>query len=306
MSSRRDRLEPVSIESRGKRLFAVLHTPPRAARDPAVVFLSAGLQNRVGPHRIYLKAARRFSELGLMSLRLDLPGVGDSDEMPLETNFDCHDPAYPPAAIDYLARRHRVQRVVLLGLCSGARVAVKVAARDPRVDGVIAWGLPIISGPVNMPVAQGGGAYMGPKKARSQLLYWAPKLISPAAWYRFLTSGKSVAEGWDMVYRTLCGLLPERMRPRAPKQTDFLRSIDSYVASGRKAFFAYGDADEIARAEFADRFREIADGSSAACEHQVVPASDHTFSSSAGQSEVITRTVDWLARSFPAAATAAG
>jgi pimeloyl-ACP methyl ester carboxylesterase len=291
---------PLYIQARGARLFAILHVPARDQRDVAVVFLSSGLQNRAGPHRIYVKAARQLGELGLVSLRLDLPGVGDSDEEVLEQTFDCHDPDSVRDATDFLIRKHGMKRVVLLGLCSGARVAIKAAARDPRVDAVVAWSMPIISGPVNMPVAKGGGAYMGPTRARAQLREWAPKVVNPAAWYKYLRSGKTLGQAWSMMQRALSGLLPERLRETAPRQTDFFRSVDAYLASRRKALFVYGDEDKIIHGEFNERFPDIAAGRVASCEYCIVPNGDHTFTRATATDEALARTRTWLARHYPA------
>jgi pimeloyl-ACP methyl ester carboxylesterase len=290
---------PVRIMHGGTRLFGILHAPAIRARDIGVVFLSSGLQNRAGPHRIYVRAARSFSEMGVVSLRLDLPGVGDSDERELEQTFDCHDPDSVPDATDFLMAEHGVKRVVLLGLCSGARVAIKAAARDPRVSGVVAWSVPIISGPVNMPVAKGGGAYMGATRARAQFREWAPKLVNPAAWYKYLRSGKTLGEAWGMASRAFAGLLPERVRPKAPRQTDFFRSLDACLASRRRLLFVYGDDDKVACTEFAERFPQIAAGRSATCEYVVVPNGDHTFTRAAATDEAIARTRDWLGRHYP-------
>jgi pimeloyl-ACP methyl ester carboxylesterase len=289
-------LRPVFIGRDGQRLFGILHLPEQRRTDVGIVFCSSGLQNRAGPHRMYVKAARHFSRLGIVSLRVDLPGVGDSDMRELEQNFDSHDPASVAGATNFLVETQGVKRLILLGLCAGARVAIKAAARDPRAVGVVAWGLPIISGPVNMKVSKGGGAYMGKARARSQLREWAPKLVSPVAWYRYLTSEKTVGEGTRMVGRALSGLLPERLRPKSSNQSDFFRSIDAFIASGRPMLFMYGDDDKIGRQEFGERFPDIAASRSATCDLMVVPNGDHTFTRPSATDEAIERTGDWLLR----------
>ena len=289
---------PLYLAHRGERLFGILHEPETRRDGVALVFASSGLQNRVGPHRMYVKAARRFSRLGLTSLRLDLPGVGDSVERELTSDFDHHDPAGLVAAIDFLIANHGARRVVLVGLCSGARVAIKAAARHPRVDAVIVWSMPIISGAVDMPVAEGGGAYMGRAVALAQLREWAPKLVNPARWYRYLRSEKTLAEGWGMMRRALSGLLPEPLRQTSSRQTDFLSSLDSYVASGRKMLCLYGGDDDMVRTEFAERCPDIVAGRSSSCEYVVVPNADHTYTGVAASEEAIARTADWLARHY--------
>jgi pimeloyl-ACP methyl ester carboxylesterase len=290
-------LQPIVIERDGDRLFGIAHVPPHHG-DVAVVFLSSGLQNRAGPHRMYVKAARAFGALGLLSLRVDLPGVGDSADRPLEANFDCHDPASVLHVTEFVARHYGVRRIVLLGLCAGARVAVKAAARDRRVDAVVAWSVPIVSGPVNMPVAKGGGAYMGKTQAKRQLREWAPKLLDPRAWYRYVTAGKSLSAGWGMMRRALAGLLPERLRPTAERQSDFFASMEACLRTGRKMLFVYGEDDPVARAELTERFPEVAAGRAPSCEYVVVPQGDHTFTRVAATDEVIERTRAWLARHY--------
>lgn len=292
-------MRPVRIESAGVRLFGMLHVPEGRLRAVAVVFLNAGLQNRVGPHRIYVQAARRFSGIGIASLRLDLPGLGDSDERLLEANFDCHDPDSIPGAVEFLRRTLGVERIVLLGLCAGARVALKAAARDSRVDAVVAWSSPILSGPVNMPVSSGGGAYMGPTAARLQFREWAPKLVNPGAWYRYLKSGKTLTEAWRMALRALSGLSPDWLRPKASRQADFLRSIDAYLAAGRKVLFVYGSEDKLPRQELLARFSDIESGRRAGCEYAVVPDGDHTFTRTTATEEVLALTSAWLERHYP-------
>jgi pimeloyl-ACP methyl ester carboxylesterase len=247
---------------------------------------------------MYVKAARRFAEDGFLCLRLDLPGVGDSAPRPLEANFDCHDPEPVADALAMLKDRFGVERVVLLGLCAGARVAVKAAARTPRVEAVVAWSSPIVSGPVNMPVAKGGGAYMGRTQAKNQLREWAPKLLNPAAWYRVL-SGKGARAGWSMMSRALSGLLPERLRTRSDRQSDFFQSVATCRADGRRMLFVYGEEDTVARAELAERYPDVAAGRAARCDYVVVPQGDHTFTRVAATDEAIAKTAAWLARVVP-------
>lgn len=294
LTAAREALEPVWVASGGARLFGILHRPAHA-RDLAVVLLSSGLQNRAGPHRIYVQAARALAARGFASLRIDLPGVGDADPHPLQPNFDCHDPRWVADVSSAVLEHHGVRRVALLGLCAGARVAVRAAARDPRVEALVAWSLPVISGPVNMPVAEGGGAYMSGPQARRQLREWAPKLVNPLAWARYVREGKSVTAGWSMMRRALSGLLPGRLRPVSGPQDDFLRSMAAYLGARRDVFFAYGDDDTVPRGELLERFPALAAGNEPARRLIVVPGSDHTFTRAAGREALVAATVDWLA-----------
>ena len=63
--ARRHDEAPVCFGEPGERMFGVVHTPPRP-RGPvrAVILFHGGRQARRGPHRMYVKTARRLSEAG--------------------------------------------------------------------------------------------------------------------------------------------------------------------------------------------------------------------------------------------------
>jgi alpha-beta hydrolase superfamily lysophospholipase len=111
--------------------------PARARRGrPGIVLTNAGCVNRSGPHRTYVRMARRWAKLGFDVLRVDLPGIGDSPAVMGEKE----NLTYPPTALADLGRAMRAlgsERVVIAGLCSGGDYAFQLGARDPRV--AAAW-----------------------------------------------------------------------------------------------------------------------------------------------------------------------
>jgi pimeloyl-ACP methyl ester carboxylesterase len=124
-------------------LFGILSSPPPAARArdrPAIVLLNAGTVHRIGPHRMYVRLARRWAERGFFVLRLDLSGIGDSPAPP-----SCHENlCYPrdaiadaQAAMTALGKRLGVRRFVVGGLCSGGDIAFQTGLRDKRVASTI-------------------------------------------------------------------------------------------------------------------------------------------------------------------------
>ena len=109
---------------------------PQASR-PAVVILNAGIIHRVGPNRLHVELARRLAAEGHVVVRLDLSGIGDSERRrdglpPLDAVI-----ADIGEALDSLQTGLGLQRVILLGLCSGADHAVIYAGADTRVAGVV-------------------------------------------------------------------------------------------------------------------------------------------------------------------------
>jgi dienelactone hydrolase len=120
-------------------LFGILTPadPARARRGrPGIVLTNAGCVNRSGPHRTYVRMARRWAKLGFDVLRVDLPGIGDSPAVAGEKE----NLTYPPSALDDLGHAMRAlgtERAVIVGLCSGGDYAFQLGAQDARV--AAAW-----------------------------------------------------------------------------------------------------------------------------------------------------------------------
>jgi pimeloyl-ACP methyl ester carboxylesterase len=119
-------------------LLGVLTESEQVGPDtPALLFLNAGTMPHVGPFGWYSTLARRLAEDGVPCFRMDLSGIGESpprDEPGSAQDRVCVDVT---AAMDLLARKRKVGRFVLLGLCSGAVLAHHVAVRDQRVAGAV-------------------------------------------------------------------------------------------------------------------------------------------------------------------------
>ncbi len=127
------------LEGRGSDLFAIVSEPLDRDCEPlCAVLLSSGALSHAGPNRAWVELARRWAAMGVTTVRVDLPGIGDSEA-------DGEDHAeiaafYRPEPIEEtLNLMDRLQelglppRFVLTGLCSGAYVALHTALRDERV-----------------------------------------------------------------------------------------------------------------------------------------------------------------------------
>jgi pimeloyl-ACP methyl ester carboxylesterase len=122
----------------GKRLFGIVSEPAHAnAARTGVMLLNAGAVSRIGPHRFYVSLAREWASAGFRVLRMDIGGIGDS----LPANGAKENETYPKAAtaditagLDAL-RQMGAEKVVVVGLCSGAHGAYHLALdRGDRAD----------------------------------------------------------------------------------------------------------------------------------------------------------------------------
>ena len=118
-------------------LFGVLSEPANgAAKTTAIVLLSnAGATHHVGPGRLYVLLCRALSRAGFRCLRLDLPGLGDSDTGDAGREGE----PYVPEATSVIARqqmrwhvRGSRRRYIVRGLCSGAHAAFQAALQLDR------------------------------------------------------------------------------------------------------------------------------------------------------------------------------
>lgn len=104
---------------------------------PGVVLLNSGILHHVGPSRLYVRLARRLASDGHVTLRFDFSGIGDSEPRKDALPFVESAPVETAAAMDLLQAKMGIERFWLIGLCSGADMAFKVAGRDERVCGIV-------------------------------------------------------------------------------------------------------------------------------------------------------------------------
>jgi pimeloyl-ACP methyl ester carboxylesterase len=119
-------------------------TEPAAASDgdapaglPGIVFINTGIEHRVGSNRMNALWAQHLARAGHCVLRFDLCGIGDSERRtdslsPVDGALaDIRD------AVDWLQASRQIDRVILVGLCSGADFSLLYAGDDPRVAGMV-------------------------------------------------------------------------------------------------------------------------------------------------------------------------
>lgn len=138
----------------------VLTLPPRPRR--ALALLNAGRAPHQGWARQHVALARRLAAEGVATLRLDLPGTGDS---PAEAG-DLYDPGLAARlshVFDDLEARG-LGPIAVAGLCSGAFHAFHAAMADTRVDAVFLVNLLTFA---PRPTQRAGLAAWGAAKRRS-------------------------------------------------------------------------------------------------------------------------------------------
>lgn len=299
---------PVQFDSDGRTLRGVLHLPERGS-GRGFIFVNAGLRYRIGPRQIYVRLARRLTAEGVACLRFDFPGVGNSDGEIVDAHYDVFDTADTSRAVDLLIREAGVERVTVLGLCSGSRNAVKSAAGDPRIDSLIAVSLPIRFVTPRSATARrqsertGRSEVVSPESSRFLVSSYLRRSRRPGAWLRLLTLRSD--------YRYIGQILGAFVRLRAGRGgngadagREILDSCRSYLASGRRALFVYGESDTALLQDYRETIarlieREPALAPSSTHELSVVSGARHTFDTIAAQRALTDRILAWTRQTTP-------
>jgi len=135
----REEVQWIPVPGSG-RVFGVACEPigPSAPREgrPTALFLNSGAQSHIGPRRLHVELARSLAADGVRSVRVDLPGRGESRAEEGAAVGDPPSLAVEPLVISSVIDGLRSARVVAVGLCSGAMDALDAAGR-PEVGAVV-------------------------------------------------------------------------------------------------------------------------------------------------------------------------
>lgn len=134
--------EAVQFGKPGSLVGIVTSVAPGNEDKPGVVLLNPGIVHRVGPGRIYVKIARALAAQGFTVLRFDFSGIGDSSVRQDNRRFEESSVDEACAAMSFLQSTRDINRFILLGGCSGAVVSLKTAHADRRAIGAILINFP--------------------------------------------------------------------------------------------------------------------------------------------------------------------
>ena len=132
------------------RMFGILCEPvEQTTKGVTAVFVSEGAARRVGPSRIWVETARRWAAEGVPTLRLDQPGIGDTDGD--EAKYQTIPARYGQeigrsiaTALDAIEARGLPDNFIVVGLCAGAYWSLQGALTEGRVVGCFAINPPAI------------------------------------------------------------------------------------------------------------------------------------------------------------------
>jgi alpha/beta superfamily hydrolase len=123
------------------RLEAILKEPrDEAARGVALVLHPHPLGGGTMHNKVVFRAAGALNEAGLITLRINFRGVGQSTGEHDEGHGELED---VQAGLNYLAANYPGATLTLCGFSFGARVGLEVGISDSRVVNLISIGTPV-------------------------------------------------------------------------------------------------------------------------------------------------------------------
>jgi uncharacterized protein len=121
-------------------LEAILKKPRGTVRGVALVLHPHPLFGGTMHNKVVFRAAAALNEAGLIAMRINFRGVGQSTGVYDEGRGEREDVR---AGLDYLAEQYPGQKVTLCGFSFGSRVGLEVGTIDERVVRLISIGTPV-------------------------------------------------------------------------------------------------------------------------------------------------------------------
>lgn len=199
-----------------QKLLGIITTPLKpSTNNLAVIVLNTGPNHHVGNGRLSVLVARQLAQWGVTTLRFDLSGIGDSESLPdrpgsLYSLEACDDVS---AAIQLLEslNKNKNRPIVLLGLCSGAYLALHSALREVKISGAVIVNLQ------KFIWKEGISLQVGGKNTKRSMKFYLKSVTRRSTWIR-------VWQGNANLLDTLQVLLK---RPARKLQTYYLKVANS-------------------------------------------------------------------------------
>ncbi len=257
-----------------QRNFGVITEPISGYTGPHVVFLQNVHEDHNGPSRMWVDLSRQLAGIGVRSARIDVSGLGDTQRgegLPPAQYLD-EEWTREVVSVCEALEPSDPSNVILVGLCSGATLAIEAAWR------LRAGGLCIINPPLGINVLH-------------HISKWQDSRTSLGRqWGRWLRR-RYRAHTWIVVtlWELIRVLRPPRWRAdiisRAQSRgTDVLvlSSVDEFVAFDRVPFVRRLDGRQL--------------GVARAYPFEVVPDLDHGLTVAAGRRRVAERVIQHVSQ----------
>jgi alpha/beta superfamily hydrolase len=258
-------------------LVGIVTSAPQGNEDrPAVILLNPGIVHRVGPGRVYVKIARALAAKGFTVLRFDFSGIGDSTVRLDNCCFEKSSIDETCAAMSFLQARKKINRFILLGGCSGAVVSLETARVDRRAIGAVLINFPARVDDEDQVNHRRDGHY-----------YWSFALLSLKSWRKLLTGRSDYRRIGQALLQATKRKVIDRGKVSGSDQR-FRETLQRFADRGVQLTFICSKGDLLLRdlrEVGGSELKQLCAQGKVTCE--VIPRSDHTFSSLYDQERLV-------------------
>jgi len=257
-------IKPVVFENEGEYIVGILHLPDGLGKGektaPAVVMLHGFTGHKSEAHRLFVHVARALCNAGFIVLRFDFRGSGDSDGE-FEDMTVLKEVSDASRAISFLLSFPYTdpERMGVIGLSMGGRVAAIIASRDKRIKFIVLYSAALIP-------------------LRKKFL----SLLKKEDWKR-LEEGEAISIGGGWYLRK-----PFFETLDSPTPLQILDKIKVPV------LMIHGDSDEVIPLKESIKGYEMLKKLNRKNELYIIKGGDHTFTEKKHTREVMEKTLNWL------------
>ncbi len=296
--------EPLICDT-GVKSFGILTSPQQknSHSATAVLLLSVGANPHIGPNRMYVALARQLASQGFSVLRLDVPGVGDSAEGAAtgrQAIYSASTIADVVMVMSELEKRIGADSFALVGLCSGAYMAFRIAGDDSRVKAQV------LINPQTFEWHEGDSLEIRLSQSYKQTRLYLTSLNDRRTLKRILRGQVNT--------RGIAGALMKRMSSKLtlvlrhavslttklrPFETSVGRTLRAIADRGTSTLFIFADEDfgiEVTASHIGPKAQRIRGTNKPRME--TIPGADHTFTPKASREIMLSLVTEHLSRTL--------
>lgn len=257
--------KPILFGESGEEMMGVLHIPKCKTNypKPAMIFCHGFKGDKIGPHRIFVKMARKLAKNGIAVFRFDYRGSGDSSGFFAETTISGQI-ADALIAINFVSGLEVVNesQLGLLGFSLGGAIATCAAARSQQIENLVLWSA----------VADIKQVFLDqqPEKAENNL-------------------DKIQEQG----YIDLNGF---KLGKEFIEEIAEIKPLDEIKDYQNSIFLLHGSEDETVPLENTEKYYDVA--CTSGCKKHIIIGADHKYNKCEWEDKVLDKTLEWLIESL--------
>lgn len=228
-----------------RQLFGIVSAPHHAPAHKAILLLNSGANHRTGPNRLYVTLARHLAQRGVLVLRMDIAGLGDSAPHEGEEEQIVYAPRVTDdinTALRYVREKWSVSECHAAGLCSGGYHAFKAALAGAPLDGII------LINPLTFNWQPGDSLETPDSQLIAETQRYKQSMLQAGKWKKLLTGQTNARVVAQVVAQRAAGVAERRIRNVA-QRVGFRRRDDLGAAletlAGRRVMlhFIFSERD---------------------------------------------------------------